>query len=901
MANESLGQLTAQLGADLGEMRRAMDRAEKMVKDYERTTDRQLDKAESRWQRYGRKVSATAGSLKQRIFGLQGAMAALGGGLVIYKALDAFSELDQGLIEVRKTANLTNEQVGTLRKEIQDLALEVPVATEGLLEIAGAAGQLGVKGVKDIVLFTETMGKMQIASDVVGAEGAKSLARLLNTAGEGTDKVDELASVIVRLGNNMAASEREIIHMASEIGRGAAAFEMASEDAAAFGAAAKALGGRAESSGSAITRAMIEIQKAIAFATEEGGKKLQLFQDITRQTGEQFKTSFEEDAAEALMTVLRGIKRMDEEGTPSILLLEQLGMSGIEAVKGLTPLIKNLDILENALRMANEEVKNATALDKEAIRATESFAAQMRLAWNAVDQIAAGIGKGLAPAIVDVVGEFREWVEENQEFLNQQLPKEIDDIASSIGDMATAIGGFVNSKEFGLIMEYWELMAAAAIGFKVGGPWGALGGLAVGSIYKGTESGGGGGVITKQEFARIQELQDEWDAVNRKIELYEKYMEGPGKLTPLPSDRLKEYKIRLKEIEEDAAQLQKEIVQRNEEEKQSVDITKEHIKQIKKLDSNLKHIEPLSQVLYPKTEKPDDLPGPAYFRITSELREQRKQLQMTGDEWEVYQAVQRLGIDATKKQKNEIRAQVRALQDLRDLQQDMRELQQDAARWDEQGRMAPAGIGPGYSEQELEESRRRMGDLQEDTKEGFNAMEDFSRRTATSMQQNFSDLFFDGMMNQLDDLEAYWKSFGRSVYRILSDIMAKQLVVQMVGKNMQMGESSWIGMAWSGITDLFSKKAAGGPVSPSQSYIVGERGPEIFSPNTSGQITPNDKISTAPNVQVNVIDNTSEKKEVSQDEPKFDGEKWVMNIVLDAANRNKGGFAKGMKASLAKA
>jgi hypothetical protein len=37
-------------------------------------------------------------------------------------------------------------------------------------------------------------------------------------------------------------------------------------------------------------------------------------------------------------------------------------------------------------------------------------------------------------------------------------------------------------------------------------------------------------------------------------------------------------------------------------------------------------------------------------------------------------------------------------------------------------------------------------------------------------------------------------------------------------------------------------RALGGPVSPSELYLVGERGPEFFIPNSAGNIIPNDKI-----------------------------------------------------------
>ena len=46
-------------------------------------------------------------------------------------------------------------------------------------------------------------------------------------------------------------------------------------------------------------------------------------------------------------------------------------------------------------------------------------------------------------------------------------------------------------------------------------------------------------------------------------------------------------------------------------------------------------------------------------------------------------------------------------------------------------------------------------------------------------------------------------------------------------------------------------RAAGGPVAPGGSYLVGERGPELFTPGSSGNITPNHAMGGA-NITVNV-------------------------------------------------
>ena len=51
---------------------------------------------------------------------------------------------------------------------------------------------------------------------------------------------------------------------------------------------------------------------------------------------------------------------------------------------------------------------------------------------------------------------------------------------------------------------------------------------------------------------------------------------------------------------------------------------------------------------------------------------------------------------------------------------------------------------------------------------------------------------------------------------------------------------------------MFGRRASGGPVMGGGSYIVGERGPEMFSPGVSGMVTPNHALGGSTNVIVNV-------------------------------------------------
>lgn len=73
-------------------------------------------------------------------------------------------------------------------------------------------------------------------------------------------------------------------------------------------------------------------------------------------------------------------------------------------------------------------------------------------------------------------------------------------------------------------------------------------------------------------------------------------------------------------------------------------------------------------------------------------------------------------------------------------------------------------------------------------------------------------------------------------------------------------------------------RATGGPVMGSTPYLVGERGAELFVPNTSGAIVPNDKLGGG-NITVNLIENT--KKAGTTEQKQTNGRRELDVFVAD--------------------
>lgn len=150
------------------------------------------------------------------------------------------------------------------------------------------------------------------------------------------------------------------------------------------------------------------------------------------------------------------------------------------------------------------------------------------------------------------------------------------------------------------------------------------------------------------------------------------------------------------------------------------------------------------------------------------------------------------------------------------------------------------------SEEEFAKASEQINKRTEELKNGISELDEFTRQAARSMQNSLSDFFFDAMNGKLTDLVG---SFKKAIDRIVADMLAAKLAnalfgdYGMAGNKGNTGGKGLIGALGEGIGSMFGGfKAAGGPVAANTPYIIGEIGPELFIPKTSGTIIPNNEV-----------------------------------------------------------
>ena len=130
----------------------------------------------------------------------------------------------------------------------------------------------------------------------------------------------------------------------------------------------------------------------------------------------------------------------------------------------------------------------------------------------------------------------------------------------------------------------------------------------------------------------------------------------------------------------------------------------------------------------------------------------------------------------------------------------------------------------------------------DDATDDVNKLSDAFKKVGDNIATGVSDALHDAVMQT--------KSLGDAARSILQGIASDLL---------RLGINTFLGSTFGGIfkslPSFGGKKAAGGSVSANRSFLVGEKGPEMFVPSRSGTIIPNNKMGGSggtTNIVVNV-------------------------------------------------
>ena len=144
---------------------------------------------------------------------------------------------------------------------------------------------------------------------------------------------------------------------------------------------------------------------------------------------------------------------------------------------------------------------------------------------------------------------------------------------------------------------------------------------------------------------------------------------------------------------------------------------------------------------------------------------------------------------------------------------------------------------------EIEELKKKLGIAKEQEIQDKKNEQQLKR--LKTLYSSIAETIETGLVDAIDGAIAGTKTLGEVATSVFRSIQRALI---------QYGVSSFLGGLPGGLGKFFSgERANGGSVLSGRSYLVGERGPEVFTPSTAGMISPNSSLGGGPtNIVVNV-------------------------------------------------
>lgn len=347
-----------------------------------------------------------------------------------------FMDFETGLRGVKKTTGMTGRELKGFGNEISKMSTQIPISAKNLLGLSEVAGQLGIHGQKDLLAFTRVMAEMGSATNLAGEEGAASMAKFANIMGLDVGKnIRNVGNAIVRLGNNYATTENDIMMMSTRLAASGRLVGLTTPNVLGLATAMSSVGINAEAGGSAMSQVLNKLDKAVA----EGGEKLEMFADVSGMSAQSFAKQWETDPIKAVEAFMKGLDDTAKSGGNMNLILDALGIKGIREANTVKSLSQNHELLSKAINDSSKAYANGNDLALEAAEAWDSFRNKLEKFKNTMNAVLKDVFARIEPVLSKSIEALTQFASKWQELSDTQK-NALAGVILKVGVFAAAFG-----------------------------------------------------------------------------------------------------------------------------------------------------------------------------------------------------------------------------------------------------------------------------------------------------------------------------------------------------------------------------------------------------------------------------------------------------------------------------
>lgn len=339
-------------------------------------------------------VAAGVGAAVGGLTVAAGAVTAVGAASV-----KAGSDFESAFAGIKKTVDATQPELDRLEDSIRQMSKEKPQTAVTLAGIGESAGQLGI-ATENIAGFVDTVSDLTVATNLLADQGASDLARFANITNMPQTQFDRLGSTLVALGNTSATTEAEIMEMGMRIAAAGTQVGMSQPQILGMAAALSSVGMEAEAGGSAVSKALVNMQLAV----ENGSDALTDYAFVAGMTREEFSKLFREDAGRAFTAFVSGLNDTERIGKSAIAMLDEMGISEVRLRDTILRATNASDLFNETFDTSEKAWKENIALAKEAEQRYATFESRVQMVQNRLNDTGISIYQNFRPALNDILG-----------------------------------------------------------------------------------------------------------------------------------------------------------------------------------------------------------------------------------------------------------------------------------------------------------------------------------------------------------------------------------------------------------------------------------------------------------------------------------------------------------------
>lgn len=352
---------------------------------------------------------------------------------------------ESAMADVKKVVNFqTPEQFRQMARDVEDLALHLPMIPADIARIVAAAGQASIPR-EELLRFAEDAAKMGVAFDTTAEDAGQTMATWRTAFRMGQDQVVLLADKINHLGNTGPANVAKISEVVNRIGALGEVAGLESGSLAALGATVAGMGIESEVSATGIKNMLLTLS-AGASAT----RRQQATFEALGLSAKDMAETMRGDASGAILSVLERLKQLPEHEQAA----SMTSLFGRESIGAIAPLLTNLDLLRGNLDKVADAQRYGGSMNAEYASRVTTTGNALQLLRNSALVASESVGDTLLPdtkALSDwtarVLARFTEWVR-----ANPKLAARMAKCAIAASVATVVIGGLVTALGLGMMV-----------------------------------------------------------------------------------------------------------------------------------------------------------------------------------------------------------------------------------------------------------------------------------------------------------------------------------------------------------------------------------------------------------------------------------------------------------------